>query len=377
MWSCLINREELIRILTPHALAEPVRSPFSFTMVIEGTAEGLRLVNMPHEFRYDSVHKLSVRDKDPVIVGCNVGELLKTVKSITAGQMLELQIDKSITFQSPMMGLVEFEVVLGVDPIPPAVISWDGHVELPGAELREAIRCVVLAISDDAMRPVLTHVLIEMVEGDGTYIVATNGHILVQVQLPVSPIEGGLSVLVPGVMARFVANLIPDQVADLTFVGRPILPSVELHWANDKIGWAVDSHLVSGGRGQGQFPSYRNVMPDIASNVLLVHTDELRRLYRQVRGSSPRDAIFEMSLPIEIELSTLECKWEHGQTRLIGHYKGELERLCISPKYIDVLVKMVPGELRIVPNADATLAIIESPAHPDFYGLLALARRPH
>ncbi|AEG58309.1 DNA polymerase III subunit beta [Desulforamulus ruminis] len=134
---------------------------------------------------------------------------------------------------------------------------------LPEEELKEILRQILFATSNDENRPVFTGVLMEMSEGD-LRLIATDTHRLALREEKVADIAGEKNIIIPGKALNELSRVIgaPDRKVDISLGDNQIIFSME------------DTRLVSR-LIEGQFPNYRQVIPQGHKTRLRIKTKDL------------------------------------------------------------------------------------------------------
>lgn len=134
---------------------------------------------------------------------------------------------------------------------------------LPEDELKEILRQILFAASTDENRPVFTGVLIEITEGN-LRLVATDTHRLALREEKVNDILENVSVIIPGKTLNELSRVIgtPDRSVDISLGDNQVIFSME------------DTSLVSR-LIEGQFPNYRQVIPQGYKTRLRIKTKDL------------------------------------------------------------------------------------------------------
>lgn len=144
--------------------------------------------------------------------------------------------------------------------------------QLPQATLREMIRQVTFAVSDDDTRPILTGVKLTLEAGLIT-LAATDTHRLAVRSAPTQSATGGdLQAIVPGRALNEVLRLLAEDETPLT---------MELD--ERQIRFRTASTLLVSRLIEGQYPKYERVIPSGYTRRLLLQRDELMSALQRCR----------------------------------------------------------------------------------------------
>lgn len=271
--------------------------------------------------------------------------------------------------------------VLPADDFPRVADAPPEQVTLDAAALVDALRQVVPAASHDDARPILTGVLMAA-EGDGLRLVATDSYRLAVRDLAgVSVLREGQSVLVPsralGELARLLAGA--DSVSlrlgerDATFevgafeVGSSGTPAGEGGGDAGATGTRLTTRLI-----EGQFPNYRQLIPEHHPNRLTVGREPLLDALRRVKLLA-REAI-----PVRIELrgatvqlSAVTQDVGRAEEELDAKYEGTEMGISFNPEYLADGIEAVAGDEVTLETLDGLKpAVVRAVGRDDYLYLL-------
>jgi DNA polymerase-3 subunit beta len=156
----------------------------------------------------------------------------------------------------------------------------DAGVSLPAGPLSETIERVARAASRDEVRPILTGVLVQAEERRLT-MVATDSYRLsvkhTELEQPVSrPIEANVPARSLRELARIVAQGSPE--------------AVEISLARNQIVFRAGKAILSSRLIEGQFPSWRQLIPESFDHEVALPRDELLEIARRISQLAQRNA---------------------------------------------------------------------------------------
>src|ERR687887_1962788 len=162
----------------------------------------------------------------------------------------------SATFHIRTLRLEDFP------PFPEA--EADGRVTVPGPAFVETVLKVARSASRDETRPVLTGILVSA-SGDELRMVATDSYRLSVKETRLdAPLEGGFEANVPARALDELHRLVRDDVEEIRIGVRSNQVVFEVG------GVALSSRLID-----GQFPNYRQLLPEAYEHELTVSREEL------------------------------------------------------------------------------------------------------
>jgi DNA polymerase-3 subunit beta len=264
--------------------------------------------------------------------------------------------------------------LLPADDFPRVADAPGDEVTLDAGALVEALRQVVPAASHDDARPILTGVYMTA-EAGGLRLVATDSYRLAVRDLSgVSVLAEGQSVLVPsralGELARVLGDA--DQVSlrlgerDATFeVG-------EFSSTGDAgSGTRLATRLI-----EGQFPNYRQLIPESSANRLTVGREPLLDALRRVKLLAREATPVRLGLgPDGVELSAVTQDVGQAQESIDAKYEGAEMVIAFNPEYLADGVEAVEGDEVSLETTDALKpAVVRSVERGDYLYLLMPVR---
>jgi DNA polymerase-3 subunit beta len=142
------------------------------------------------------------------------------------------------------------------------VINTGETLQVDGASLKSALERTMLAASGDETRPVLGGVYFQTIEGK-LFVAATDGYRLAEAELCES--EGEIAAIVPAAALQDALRIVQDNAGS----------SVSIQFGEGQFGLAAgDSQLVSR-LIEGQYPEYRQLIPETSDINFSVSRTEL------------------------------------------------------------------------------------------------------
>jgi DNA polymerase III subunit beta len=244
-------------------------------------------------------------------------------------------------------------------PEPPA-----SAVTIAAADFADALKQVVPAASHDDARPILTGVLLAA-EAGGLRLVATDSYRLAVRDLPgTSVLADGQSVLIPSRAFAELARVLGG--AD----------SVVLRLGEREATFEVGTTRISTRLIEGQYPPYRNLIPQTLGNKLTVSRSVLLDALRRVR------LLAKDATPVRLKLHAggaelVAITQDVGQATedIEGTFEGSDLLVAFNPEFLIAGVDSAVGDTITLETIDGLKpALIRSVDRPDYLYLLMPVR---
>ncbi|MEM9035292.1 MAG: DNA polymerase III subunit beta [Actinomycetota bacterium] len=261
-------------------------------------------------------------------------------------------------------GRSEFAVrLLSVDDFPQISQPEASPVVVPAAQLSAGLAQVVRATSKDDSRPTLTGVLFQA-EGEGLRLVATDSYRLAWRDLPgTSLLAEGQQVLVPGRALSELVRLLGD------------VEEVALVLGEREVSFILEGAQLTTRLIEGDFPNYRQLVPDDFPNRLEVGReallDAVRRVRLLARESTPV-RVAQQDGAVELTAITQDVGQAHES--IDADYDGEELVVAFNPEYLLDGIEAMPGDQVVVQTRDALKPVVLRGEDPDFLYLLMPVR---
>jgi DNA polymerase-3 subunit beta len=279
---------------------------------------------------------ISNRATLPVLSGLKVepGRLLGEMsRSLSAGQVLvasgdgELEIDSGRgRFRMKSLSKEDYPA-LPVDD----EAAGDVSIEVAGRALATALSQVIKSASSDESRPVLTGVLWELTEGS-VNLAATDSYRLAVKELEIA---GGPAemrkVVLPARALNELARALQGGVSRvraelkehlIVFV---LLPEE----GADEGGSVIGTRFI-----EGEFPKYRQLIPEGYANTLTVDREPLLEVVRRVGLLAQNNMPVKLRLGSELEVSAHTPDVGEGQEVLDATFEGETFVIAFNPQFM-------------------------------------------
>ncbi len=163
----------------------------------------------------------------------------------------------------------------------PRLPAFEGEpIKMPAAALAETIDRVARAASRDEVRPILTGILVS-VEGTTLTMVATDSYRLSVKHTQLDSAPGTqLEANVPARAMRELARIVAQTGVE----------EVEISMPGNQIIFRAGPYLLSSRLIDGQFPSYRQLLPDAFDHEVRLPKSELLGVTKRIRHLAQRNA---------------------------------------------------------------------------------------
>jgi DNA polymerase-3 subunit beta len=240
--------------------------------------------------------------------------------------------------------------------------SPESRVVLPAAAFVETISRVARSASRDETRPVLTGILISA-SGQELRMVATDSYRLsVKETALAEPIQGSLEANVPARALQELARIEQQAGAETVAV------SVGQNQAIFELGDVVlSSRLID-----GQFPNYRQLLPESVDHELRLSSAELTEVVRRISLLAQKNAPLRLSFTEgTLAVSAQTPDVGEASEAIPVPYHGELFEIGFNPEFLrDGLESIDTDELVLKLISPLRPGLIESPETGDFVYLI-------
>jgi DNA polymerase-3 subunit beta len=205
-------------------------------------------------------------------------------------------------------------------------------VPIDSEALLETASKVSRAASRDESRPVLTGILVRF-EGENLIMAATDSYRLAVKETSMSAPGPELDAIVP---AR--------ALLELTRVA-PGAPELQLGVQENQVLFASDGVLLTTRRIEGQFPNYRQLLPETFENEVTLPRDELLDVVRRVSVMAQRNA------PLRLRFAEGELTVS-AQTQDVGEatetmpvsFSGDALEIGFNPEFLRDGIESIGGD---------------------------------
>jgi DNA polymerase-3 subunit beta len=208
-------------------------------------------------------------------------------------------------------------------------------VKLPSGPLAETIDLVARAASRDEVRPILTGVLLQA-EGNTLTMVATDSYRLSVKHTELeAPVSQTLEANVPARALRELARIVASSGAD----------EVEISLPRNQAVFSAGGVVLSSRLIEGQFPSWRQLIPESFEHEVRMPREELLEITRRISQLAQRNAPLRLAFA-EGELTVAAETPDIGDASegLPAPYSGEPLEIAFNPQFLVEGIESVATE---------------------------------
>ena len=320
--------------LTSRAISNRATLPVLSGLRVEAADDGwVRVAATDLELTMETSFRAGVDEPGKVILpGRLVAEM---TRNLSAGQVSMRSGEAEVEIGS---GRGEFRVkALAPEDYPALPIDSKSSeedrvaVEVDADLLRTGLSQVVRAASGDESRQVLTGVLWELEEGMLT-LAATDSYRLAVRRLDV---KGGpaepINVVVPARTLGELARLLQGVSAAVRVVVRE---NLIVFFVGSQVGDKGGKLTIGSRFIEGEFPKYRQLIPQGYTNSLTVEREALLEVVRRVGLLAQNNMPVKLRLASELEISASTPDVGEGEEILDAEYEGEPLVIAFNPQFL-------------------------------------------
>jgi DNA polymerase III subunit beta len=253
--------------------------------------------------------------------------LLDVVRTLPAGDV-SLELRPTEQDVEVVGGTARFHMrTLRAEDFPPLPEpGGDQVVSMPAAAFVDTIARVSRSASRDETRPILTGILVSA-SGDELRMVATDSYRLsVKETRLEAPLESGFEANVPARALDELGRLVRDDVDEIRIGVRANQVVFEVG------GIALSSRLID-----GQFPNYRQLLPESYEHELAVSREELLEVVRRISLMAQKNAPLRLSFNDgEVRVSAQTPDVGEASEPLPVPFAGEPFEIGFNPDFLTV-----------------------------------------
>ncbi len=208
-------------------------------------------------------------------------------------------------------------------------------VKLPGSPLAETIDLVARAASRDEVRPILTGVLLQA-EGTALTMVATDSY---RLSVKHTELDGAvtqtLEANVPARALRELARIIAAEGAE----------EVEIALPRNQAVFRVAGVVLSSRLIEGQFPSWRQLIPETFEHEVRLPREEFLEIARRISQLAQRNAPLRLAFAEgEVTVAAETPDIGDASEAMPAPYSGEPLEIAFNPQFLVEGIESVPTE---------------------------------
>src|SRR3954453_20843965 len=210
----------------------------------------------------------------------------------------------------------------------------DGRVDVPGPAFVETVLKVARSASRDETRPVLTGILVSASESEVRMVATDSYRLSVKETKLDAPLEGGFEANVPARALEEPGRLVRDDVEQIRIGVRSNQVVFEIG------GVALSSRLID-----GQFPNYRQLLPEAYEHELTASREELLEVVRRISLMAQKNAPLRLSFSEgEVAVSAQTPDVGEASEPLPIPFAGEPFEIGFNPDFLTVGLESAAAE---------------------------------
>jgi DNA polymerase-3 subunit beta len=263
-------------------------------------------------------------------------------------------ISGSATFHLRILRVEDFPAL----PLP----SEDARVVLPSEAFVQTIARVARSASKDETRPILTGILISASERELRMVATDSYRLSVKQTTLESPLQGTLEANVP---ARALQELVRiAQQSESTDIAVSV--------GQNQVVFELDGTTLSSRLLDGQFPNYRQLLPESVEHELRIATAELTEVVRRISLLAQKNTPLRLGFREgELTVSAQTPDVGEASETIPVPFHGEPFEIGFNPEFLrDGLESLESDELVLKLISPLRPGLIESPDSGDFVYLI-------
>lgn len=357
-----ITREKLQEGLVAVAASVPTKTtlPVLSNILVEATADGLRLSGTDLDIAVSTTVPASVEQEGGITLPAR--KLVEIVRELpSAGIKVSASGEQRVSIEC---GKAKFKL-LGLPreefPAFPSV-SFDGGWQVKAQELHKLISHVAFAASTEESRPILNGVLWEL-KPERMRMVATNGHRLAKMDVPVTGGSTTADLIVPPKALEQIRRLFPGD------------EDLQIARSDNHLGFRTVTTQVFTRLIEGPYPNYEQVIPRENDKAATVDrstlTSALRRMSIVASDQTHRIRLAFTSGACKLSVQTPDLG--EAQEEIAVTYDGDPLEIGFNATYLLEILKYMPtDEIRLTLKAPERAVTCEPVGWDDAASYLTL-----
>lgn len=245
-------------------------------------------------------------------------------------------------------------------------IPADDEINLPADIFKNMIKQTVFACATEESRPVFTGILLHL-EEENLALVGTDTHRLALATAKILGNEQKFKGIIPAKSMQEIYRLLQDD------------DSLKIYCSKSRVFFSFGSVQIQARLIEGQFPNYRQVIPQKCNTKLLINTRNFMDMVERASLLSKDNLIKTGSVRINIESSVLKINQfsEAGKIseEMTISQEGEDVSISFNAKYILDVLKIINSENIVMETSGSVNPCIFRPENNDDYLCLVLPLR--
>src|SRR3954453_4926824 len=251
---------------------------------------------------------------------------------------------------------------LRLEDFPPFPEAEGDHIDVPGEAFVQTVNKVARSASRDEARPVLTGILVSASAEDLRMVATDSYRLSVKETRLEEPISGAFEANVPARALQELTRIVQHESAEQLDV------SVRANQVVFEVGGVVlSSRLID-----GQFPNYRQLLPDAYEHELRLAGGEVGEVVRRISLLAQKNAPLRMAFTEgELTVSARTPDVGEAQETLPVPFQGEPLEIGFNPEFLrDGLEAVEGGDLMLKLISPLRPGLIEAADGSGFHYLL-------
>jgi DNA polymerase-3 subunit beta len=269
------------------------------------------------------------------------GRLLLDVVRALPATKVSLELRGSQQDVELVSGGATFHIrTLRAEDFPPFPEAADASaVEVPAKEFVATVNRVARSASRDETRPILTGILVSAA-GNELRMVATDSYRLsVKETALESPLEGSFEANVPARALQELARVAAGSEAE----------TLRVAVRENQVVFGIDGVVLSSRLIDGQFPNYRQLLPEAYEHELRVDSNELTDVVRRISLLAQKNAPLRLSFSEgEVTISAQTPDVGEASETIPLPFSGEAFEIGFNPEFLRDGLESVDAEQLIV-----------------------------
>jgi DNA polymerase III subunit beta len=291
------------------------------------------------------------------------GRLVVDVIRALPGDEVSLELRPSEQDVEIVGGSATFHIrTLRSEDFPPFPEPEGERVSVPGAAFVETVLKVARSASRDETRPVLTGILVSASESELRMVATDSYRLSVKETRLEAPLSGSFEANVPARALQELTRIVQHEAAEQLDV------SVRANQVVFEVGGVVlSSRLID-----GQFPNYRQLLPDAYEQELRLSGGEVSDVVRRISLLAQKNAPLRLAFTEgELTVSARTPDVGEAQETIPVPFQGEPLEIGFNPEFLrDGLEAVEAGDLVLKLISPLRPGLIESADDSGFHYLL-------
>jgi DNA polymerase III subunit beta len=264
------------------------------------------------------------------------GRLLSELARSLGDETVEIELRESERDVEIRSGGSSFHLrVLPVEDFPNLPEAGSEPLKIPAQALAETVELVARAASHDDMRPVLTGVLVTAAAQEMTMVATDSYRLAVKRTELESAIGGELEANIPAKALRELGRLVAG--GGLEEVAVSLLPNQAVFKAGSIL---LNTRLID-----GQFPNFRQLLPESYEHDVRLPRPELLDVVRRVSQLAQRNAPLRLSFTQgELKVSASTPDVGDAEETMPAAFEGEPLEIGFNPEFLRDGIESVEGD---------------------------------